>query len=116
MSESRQGRRVPEGKTIPLVYEGLDDLPVMFANQFLVQSQQSEFIVAFGQQAPPLILPGTEEERRAQVARIHYVPVRMLARFGLTEERFRELIALMTDYLKKYDERKAKESDASHDR
>ena|SRR5438477_9080911 len=100
-------RAARTGKSVPLVYQGLDELPIMFANQFLIQNQQTEFIVAFGQQAPPLILPGTEEEQAAQLERIEFVPVSMLARFGLTEERFRELLKLMTDYLKSYDDRKA---------
>ena len=90
-------------KQIPIVFQGLDELPIMFANQFLVQHQQSEFILAFGQIAPPIILPGTDAERQAQAAKINFVPANMLARFGLTEERMRELVQLLSGYLEVYD-------------
>ena len=94
-------------KKVPVVYQGLDELPIMFSNIFLIQfGAKSEFILSFGQLAPPLILPGTEEERRAQADKIQFVSASMLSRFALTEDRFRELLKIMTDHLKLYDEHK----------
>lgn len=103
-------------RKVPVVYQGLDDLPILFSNIFLVQShEKSEFIVSFGQFAPPLILPGSEADRKAQTDKIQFVTATMLSRMAFTEDRFRELVALMAGYLAQYDERKKRGGEAGAD-
>lgn len=95
------------GKRVPVVYEGLDDLPLNLTNIFLVQSgDKSEYVLSLGQLAPPLILPGTPEEMLEQAKRISFVRARMLGRFAFTEQRLRELIEILTNFMRTQDERK----------
>lgn len=101
------GRPVAREVRVPVRYTGIDDLPIHFANAFLVQHShgQQEFIVSFGHIAPPVLL-GTPEQAKEQAEQIAFVQAKMLARFGVTEQRFRELVKLMSDYLAKYDQQK----------
>jgi hypothetical protein len=95
-----------EGQSIqiPLAWIGVEEVPIFFANQAVVQFQQNEFILTFGQMSPPAILGSTEEERAEQAEEIPYVPVKPLARLGLTEARMRELIALLEVNLRNYEQ------------
>ncbi len=107
-SSSGAGKTLPPGlgKHIPVVYKGLDETPIIFANQFLLQEPQTgEFVLSFAQFAPPILLPGTDEEMKAQLDRIQFATITALGRYGLTETRLRELVKLLSDYLKNYDER-----------
>jgi hypothetical protein len=93
----------PEPVNIPLVWEETEERPILFANQFLVQHQPDEFVVTFGQVlAPPLL--GTEDERREQLSKLSYVPVRILGRYGFTRRRMQELIKVLEENLAKHDE------------
>ena len=87
---------------IPLVRVGLEDVPIQLANDFVIQHQQNEFILSIGQYQPPILL-GTSEERREQAERISYVPIRTVARIGLTRQRLVELIKILQDNLQRYD-------------
>lgn len=46
---------------IPIVYIGAEDTPILYANQFVAQFQQSEILLLLGQIAPPILI-GTEAE------------------------------------------------------
>lgn len=98
-------------KAIPVQYIGLDDLPIPFVNSFLVQSEKSEFVLSFGVMTPPLVLPGTKEQVDAQWEKINSVPINMLVRVGMTEQRFRELLQVLTSYLKQHEEREARRTE-----
>ncbi len=63
-----------------------------------------EFILLLGHVAPPIVL-GTDEQKREQVKGISFVPVRPIARVGLTRQRVEELLHLFEGHLKLYDER-----------
>jgi hypothetical protein len=87
---------------IPLVWEETEDRPAIFANNFLVQHQPDEFVLTVGQVlTPPLV--GTPEERRAQLDRVSYVPIRILGRFAFTRRRMVELIAVLQQNLERHD-------------
>lgn len=84
----------PDPKNVPLTWVGYDELPILFANQILIQHQPGEFILSFGQAtAPPIV--GTPEEQVAQAEQIEFVPVRPLIRLGLTPARLREFVATL---------------------
>lgn len=87
---------------IPVVWVGGDEMPVVLVNQFLGQFQQNEFILTFGQLTPPPLL-GTREERLEEARNISFLPVKVLARFGLTRSRVEELIHVLEETLKNYD-------------
>jgi hypothetical protein len=85
---------------IPLLIVGAEDTPIYFSNFLVVQHLDREFILTFGQYAPPLDLPGPENERRIPP----YVPVRAVARIGLTPQRMRELIEILQSNYNKWRE------------
>ena len=54
----------PEGAIeVPVVWVGVDDLPVQFVNQFLGVIEQNEIFLNFGSLVPPPIMGETIEER-----------------------------------------------------
>lgn len=90
---------------VPLTYVGFDETPITFANAFLVQHDADEFLLTVAQLAPPPITAATEEEARVQLGAIPFVPVRVLARFGMTRRRLVELIAALQQNLENHDRR-----------
>lgn len=86
---------------IPLVYAGLEDSPVLWANNFVVQYQPDEFTLTFGQLVPPMLI-GTEEEQRAQARQLSYVPIQVVGRFALTRGRLEQLNRLLTEHLARF--------------
>ena len=90
--------------TLPLTYLGLEDIPILFANQFVIQHEKNEFILTVGQLQPPILL-GTPEDRKEQAKKLTYVPIRVVARFGLTRQRLTELIEVLQSNLRTYDEK-----------
>lgn len=89
---------------LPIVYVGLEDVPILFGNHFIIQHEQNEFIFTVGQLTPPILL-GTPEERLEQAKKLSYVPVRVVARLGFTRQRLEELIGALQENLRAYDER-----------
>lgn len=82
------------GREIPLSWVGLEDVPLFFANQFICQFNQDEFILTIGQMAPPALL-GDEEQRTRQLEQLDQIPVRPLARIAFTPSRLVELINVL---------------------
>jgi hypothetical protein len=94
----------PGAIDIPLTWVEFDEVPILFANHFLVQHQPYEFVLTLGQvSGPPLV--GTPEQVREQVGRLTHVPITTLARVGLTRQRLVELIALLQTELEDHDRR-----------
>jgi flagellar motor switch/type III secretory pathway protein FliN len=89
---------------IPLFLSGADETPVLFANHFLIQEYQGEFILSVGQLVPPPLV-GTDEERREQARQLSSVSVKVVARLAFTRRRLAEFISLMQGTLARYDER-----------
>lgn len=91
---------VEERIELPFWIVGAEDTPIVFSNLMLVQHVQQEFIITFGQYAPPAPM-GSPERRAEQLKAMPYVPVKAVARIGLTAPRMRELIeALQSNYEK----------------
>ena len=90
------------GRNVPLVWENLDGLPVLFANQFIVQHFQDEFIVTIGQVVPPALL-GDEQARAAQLQQVEQVTARPMARIALTRARLTELVQALEAQREIYD-------------
>lgn len=90
--------------TLPVMYIGTEDEPILFANQFVIQHGKNEFILTVGQLQPP-ILVGSPEHRKEQAKKLTYVPINVVARFGLTRQCLVELIEALQNNLRKYDEK-----------
>ena len=79
-----------------------DELPIVFANHFLVQHQPDEFVLTVGQvTGPPLV--GTPDQIRGQARDGAEVPIHTLARVGVTRHRLTELIAVLQAALDEHD-------------
>jgi len=89
---------------LPVVRVGLDEVPIHFVNDFVVQHDKGEFFLTVGQLQPPIVL-GTPQERKEQAERLGYIPVKVVARFGLTRRRLEELIRVLQENLQGYDAR-----------
>ena|SRR5438093_3342027 len=104
-------RREPEGPDqrgvqVPIVWVGTDEVPVSLVNNFFaqfVQPDQDEFILTFGTVVPPPLL-GTREQMEEQARAVSFVPVRAVARLGLTRQRVVELSTVLDTILRQYDE------------
>jgi hypothetical protein len=101
----------PQSLQLPLVWVGGDEKAILFANQFLGQFLQDDFLLTIGQLAPPTLL-GSPEERQAEARALDFVPVKVLARFGLTRGRVEDLIEVLQQTLKNYDEAEGGEGES----
>ena len=97
-----------DGTTRPLVRVGMEDVPILFANDFIIQFHGNEFILTVGQLQPPPLF-GSEEERRQQISQIEFVPVKVVARLALTEQRMEQLVEALQSNLQKYREQRPPE-------
>jgi hypothetical protein len=93
----------PERVSIPVVYIGTDDQPILFVNQFAVQHQQNEFVITVGQFQTPIILGETDEEKLQRARELAFVPIKVVARLGLTRARIGELIEALQANVARYD-------------
>jgi hypothetical protein len=94
----------PERLEVPIIWVGVEDAQILFANQFLGQVEQQEIVLTFGQLTPPVLL-GPPERRVQQVERLGYVPVKTVARFAMTRARLEELIGVLQETARNFDAR-----------
>jgi len=81
---------------------GLDDEPVLAANQFISQYNEGMFFVSIGQLTPPALL-GTEKEQRRQLEELGYVPIRTLGRYALSPSAMAALVRVLQANLKRHE-------------
>lgn len=94
----------PQGISVPLSWVVSDDLPINYVNQFIGQAPaREEIILTFGHVVPPAIVGVTEEERRAQVEALSFVPVIATGRFAMNRERLEELRGIIDKTLDNHD-------------
>ena len=81
---------------------GAEDAPLLYANQFVLQRNGSEFFLLIGQVTPPVVI-GTPEEQEAQLDQVSFVPVKVVARVALNRERLGQLVSLPEQQKAVYD-------------
>jgi len=87
-----------------VAWEGVDRVPVLAANQFLLQSvsavgePDSAVVLTVGYLAPPLLL-GTPEEQRQAAAALDQVNVNPVARFSISTRKAAELAQVIQGFL-----------------
>lgn len=91
-------------RAVPIKWVGIEDTPVVFANQFVMQYLEEEFILTFGQLVPPVIL-GSDEDREAALATLSFVPTKTVGQFAFTAQRMKELVKLLQGQLDRYETR-----------
>ena len=96
--------QLPEGVNLRALWEGVDDVPVLFVNQALGQvGQQAEVILTFGQLVPPAILGETPEERVSQASALTHIPIKPVARLAMTRAGLEELMRILRETAENYD-------------
>lgn len=89
---------------LPIAWIGSEELPVTLVNQFLGQvGTQDEVILIFGQITPPILL-GTPEQQQEQAKEIPFVPVKPVARLGLTKAGLDQLVEVLQQTQSNYDQ------------
>ena len=91
MTEEDEG-----GVELPAIVTGADEVPILFSNVMVVQHQQEEFIISFCQASPPLTL-GSPDEQLEQMRSMPYLPIKVVARIGMTPQRMTELIKILQE-------------------
>ncbi|MER7838279.1 hypothetical protein ABTY98_20900 [Streptomyces sp. NPDC096040] len=81
--------------TVPLLWVGLDDLPLLSTNQVLTQFDSDHVYLAFGSATPPVLMGQNEEAVRDQAKRLSYVPVRGVTRLAVSRRHLGELIEVL---------------------
>ncbi len=101
-----QQRREARSLTLRLNWEGIDKLPIVFVNQVIAQhdAESSEFIITFGSLAPPTIM-GTPDDQRQAAAELEargIINVLPVFRMGVTPERLLQLIKVLQENYRNY--------------
>ncbi|WP_139151418.1 hypothetical protein [Streptomyces sp. WMMB 322] len=87
---------------VPLLWVGLDDLPVLSTNQVITQVDSDQVFLGFGTATPPLLM-GNDEEIRNQAERLSYVPVRGVSRLAISRRHLGELIEVLQRTAEQFD-------------
>lgn len=83
------------------VWVGMEDNPVLMANAFVAQFVNEEFTLTFGEFSLPFAAPPDEQPNGPL-----NVPVRVVARIGMTRQRLEELVGVLQHNLKSHDSAK----------
>ncbi|MDP2328877.1 MAG: hypothetical protein Q8M79_12435 [Dehalococcoidia bacterium] len=88
---------------LALSWEGAENLPILFADQFSVMFlREDQFVLTIGQVSPP-VLTGTEQEVAAQASTIDSVSIRPLARLFLTRSTLDDLVDVLARNRERHD-------------
>jgi hypothetical protein len=85
---------------LPLDWSSVTDLPVLAANQLMIQvdvvgGQPDSIVLVIGHASPPPMF-GTPEELAATLAEAAPIPVRPIARVSMSRRRLVEWIAVLS--------------------
>ena len=95
--------------SVRLDWSVVDDFPISYANEFMIQQFRDEFIIAVGQISPPGLVQPTREEIEA----IGRITPTILARFAITPNNLRIFVENLQGQLRTYDERGAEVSEST---
>ena len=88
---------------VRLAWAAVDEMPIIVANQAAIGfTREGEFILTVGQVAPP-VFTGTEEEKTDAARALDEVPIRPIARFGLSRTAVAEFAEVLRANLARHD-------------
>lgn len=91
-----------QGMSLPLVFTGGEQTPVLYANHFLVQQQQSdEHILTIGQVSVPPVIGEDEQAARAQLRLAGFVPITVHGRYIMSRQKLVELVGVLSRHLER---------------
>ena len=108
MAKRTKGAAPTEGKQVPLVWVGLEDLPVRTANNMISQINEDLFVITFGYTNAPAIVAGSKKSVEEQVAAVSAVPVTPIARVALTEDQMAKTVKTLQATLKRFRDRNSR--------
>lgn len=95
---------MPRVVQIPATWVGVEDIPIPFVNNVLVQVDDvGDLIIAFGQTTPPALTATTPEENAIALERIAFIPVRPVARISMSRTRLDQTITTLQNLAKLQD-------------
>jgi hypothetical protein len=80
---------------VPMVWVGLEDLPVLAANQILTQIDEDHIYLTLGVAVPPALIGEDAAERRAQAEQLKYVAARPLTRVAISRRHLGQMIDVL---------------------
>jgi hypothetical protein len=80
---------------VPMVWVGLEELPVLAANQVLVQIDQDQLYLTLGVAISPPLVGSDRDELRMQAEQIKYVAARAVSRVAISRRHLGELIDVL---------------------
>lgn len=98
--ETNEAKGVEVSK--PLEWQIPYDMPILWANNFVIQHTENEFVLTFFQVAPPILIRPTREDIEA----IESVPAQAVARIALTPHAMAELLDVMTENYERFQKKK----------
>ena len=88
----------PTGRQVRVGWSGTEEIPIVFANQFVGQvGANGEILLTVGQVGPPVILAETETERENLLEQVSSVSVKPLARYVFNRATLEQLIQILQD-------------------
>ena len=97
--EAALATKKSDGVELRITYPGVHDVPILYANQFVLQLHMDEFILTAAQFAPP-ILVGTVDQKRAQASSLDgELPVKVIARLAMNKRQLTTLIDLLQKHV-----------------
>ncbi len=88
--------------SLDLDWASIDEPTVMFANVFLVQRTNHEFIVTFGSARPPVLKKVASPEEVERLLRDRKVPIKQIVTLGIPFGRIAELVDLLQKNLQQH--------------
>ncbi len=107
------GSAVPTEVTVTATWPTDDDLPVHFANHFLVQHDTTthEFFVSIGSVIPPSLVGSPADlQMISDLQKSGTIPVKPVARIGLSPKRLLELVEVLQTNYRNYQANLAQEA------
>jgi hypothetical protein len=99
---AEENMMVPAQIELPNAWVGAEELPVHFANAFGAVVGPHTIFLNIGSVVPPSIAGATDDERRAEVQALSYIPVKPIARIALAPEGLDELITMLQETRKNH--------------
>lgn len=92
-------------RSIPVIFEGYEDVPIMLANHFVLQrNNDGTFVITLAQSTPPIFY-GTDEEQQEQRGLVQSITGKTIARVALTPATMRNLASVFEDAVAVMDKR-----------
>lgn len=95
---------------LPIEWHYPEGFQSVYATNFVVQHTDHEFYLSFSDFPPPMVL-GTDADKREQLEHLESVQASAVARIVVTRERMPELIELLQDNLRKYQNKQTGEAE-----